>query len=186
MPRYRRYRLAKLDISALGERPAAWTFTRDPVSGTEYTYRVVDTNFSTRNGWEFLVRVPKGPDDRIEVRPRAAPNLKAWVGLERRSITLTRARRAGYRGWYYCQVSLADPTSERTKDVVHGPERDSLPSWFDDLRSRIRLKKTVRATKAHDGDQLVVIARPDEHDVMIGVFFATKVWVLKERVSLLA
>ena len=59
MPRYRRYRLAKLQIEAMGERRASWTFTREPVSGTEFTYAVVDANTANHHFWEFLVRVPQ-------------------------------------------------------------------------------------------------------------------------------
>jgi hypothetical protein len=182
MPRYRRYRLAKLQIDAIGERRASWTFTREPVSGTEFMYAVTDANSTTRHFWEFLVRVPSAADERIEVRPRATPSLKAWIGLERRSLTFVRASRAGYRGWYYCQIALADPTGERTKDVLKKHERAQLPPWFDDVSARLRVKETVRSTKGNDGDQLVAVVRPAEHGLMIGLFFATKVWVLKEKV----
>lgn len=184
MPRYRRYRLAKLQIEAMGERRASWTFTREPVSGTELTYAVVDANTATRNFWEFLVRVPQGSADRIEVRPRATPSLKAWIGLERRSLTFARAGRPAYRGYYYCQIALADPTGERTKDVLKKHERSRLPPWFDELGTRLRVKDTVRTTRGNDADQLVAIVRPSEHALMIGLFFATKVWVLKEKVVL--
>jgi hypothetical protein len=186
MPRYRRYRLEKLQIAPMGERRASWTFTREPVSGTEFTYAVVDANNATRHFWEFLVRVPSAGDDRIEVRPRATPSLKAWIGLERRSLTFARASRTGYRGRYYCQIALADPTGERTKDVLKKHERALLPPWFDDVSTRLRVKGTVRSTKGNDADQLVAVVRPAEHAVMIGLFFATKVWVLKEKVVLAA
>ena len=184
MPRYRRYRLAKLQIEAMGERRASWTFTREPVSGTEFTYAVVDANNSNRHFWEFLVRVPSSGDERIEVRPRLTPGLKAWVGLERRSLTFARASRPGYRGWYYCQIALADPTGERTKDVLKRQERALLPPWFDEVSARLRVKGTVRSTKGNDADQLVAMVRPAEHELMIKLFFATKVWVLKEKVVL--
>jgi hypothetical protein len=184
MPRYKRYRLAKLQIEAMGERRASWTFTREPVSGTEFTYAVVDANTSTHHFWEFLVRVPSAGDERIEVRPRATPSLRAWVGLERRSLTFARAGKSGYRGWYYCQIALADPTGERTKDVLKKQERALLPSWFDDVSARLRVKETVRSTKGNDADQLIAVVRPAEHDLMIKLFFATKVWVLKEKVVL--
>lgn len=181
MPRSPRYQTARLDIIASSERPASWTFTREPVSGTEFTYGVVDGNFRSRNLWEFTVRVPRGSDERIEVRPGLVPALKAWAGLERRSLTFTRARRSAYRGWHYCQVALADPTGERTKDVVRMDQRAQLPKWFDDFNSRLRRKDTVRATRGNDADELVALVRPGEHDRMIALFFATKIWVLKER-----
>jgi hypothetical protein len=181
MPRSPRYQTARLETVASSERPSSWTFTREPVSGTEFTYAVVDGNFRSRNLWEFTVRVPTGSDERIEVRPRLVPPLKAWAGLERRSLTFTRARRNAYRGWHYCQVALADPTGERTKDVVRMDQRRDLPKWFDDFSARLRRKETVRATRGHDADELVALVRPGEHDRMIALFFATKVWVLKER-----
>lgn len=184
MPRSKRYSVAKLATSHANERPALWTFAREPVSGTEYTYQVTDHNFTARNTWEFLVRVPDRRTDRIEVRPSAVPNLRSWAGLERRSLTFTQARRPNYRGWHYCQIALADPTGERTKDVVRGHERSKLPRWFEELSGQLREKKTVRATKGADGDELVALVRPDDHAGMIALFFATKIWVLKEGVVL--
>ena len=184
MPRYPKYQSAKLQIIGSTERPATWTFTREPVSGTEFTYAVVDGNFRSRNVWEFTIRVPTGRDERIEVRPRLTPSLAAWAGLERRSLTFTRARKTAYRGWVYCQIALADPTGERTKDVVKIGQRASLPPWFADFESRLRRKETVRATKGHGADELVALVRPAEHDRMIALFFATKVWVLKEGIVL--
>lgn len=184
MARYKRYHLAKVDVRRVDERPALWTFARDPVSGIEHTYEAVDHNFPARNSWEFLVRVPSNPADRIEVRPRSVPNLKAWARLERRSLTFTQARRPKYRGWYYCQVALADPTGSRTKDVIRGHERHQLPPWFADVDGRLREKATVRTTAGADADELVALVRPDDHAGMIAFFFATKVWVLKEGVVL--
>lgn len=184
MPRYRRYRLDRLEVVPQGERPASWTFARRPVLGTELTYLVIDRNFEGRNVWEFLVRVPQDPAEYIEIRPRSVPVVRLWAGLERRSLTFARARRGTYRGSWYCQIALADPTGARTKDVVRGDQRARLPPWFADLQGRLRLKGTVRATRGNDADQLVALVRPDEHAAMIGLFFATKVWVLRERVLL--
>jgi hypothetical protein len=184
MPRYPKYQPDSLQIIRTTERPATWSFTREPVSGTEFTYAVVDGNFRSRNVWEFTVRVPEGRDERVEVRPRLTPSLAAWAGLERRSLTFTRARKSAYRGWLYGQVALADPTGERTKDVVRIGQRASLPPWFATIESRLRRKETVRATRANDADELVALVRPDEHERMIALFFATKVWILKESVVL--
>lgn len=184
MPRYKRYRLDKLDVSLADERPATWDFAREPVSGTQYLYTVRDGNFPARNAWDFAVKVPKAPNGRIEVRPANTPPGKAWAGLQRRSLTFTRATKGSYKGWHYCQIALADPTGERTKHVTRKDERHDLPPWFQDLGNRIREKSTVRATKGHDGNQLVCTVRPDDHATMIGLFFATKVWVLKESVVL--
>jgi hypothetical protein len=81
-------------------------------------------------------------------------------------------------------VALADPTGVRSRDVVRGDERSKLPSWFDPLRGRMRVKQNVRSTKGNDGEDLVLLVSADDHQAMIRLFFATKVWVLKERIAL--
>jgi hypothetical protein len=180
----RRYQLDRVTIEAGESRPATWTFGGDAVSGTEQAYAVMDGNFSSRNTWEFMVRIPKARAGRLEVRPRTTPNLKVWAELTDRSLTFSRATRGEARGRWYCQVALADPTGSRTKDVVKGEERRRLPAWFDPLQGRMRLKRNVRPTRGTDGDALVVLVPADNHAAMIRLFFATKVWVLKEGITL--
>jgi hypothetical protein len=180
----KRYRLDRVQVESGESRPATWTFAGDAVAGIEQGYRVIDGNFTSRNVWEFVVRIPRARGERLEVRPRSTPNLKVWAELTDRSLTFARATKGEARGQWYGQVALADPTGGRTKDVVKGAERDSLPSWFDGLRSRMRLKQNVRPTRGTDGQSLVVLVRPDDHATMIRLFFATKVWVLKEKVTL--
>ena len=185
MPRYRRYRTDRVTTTQAGHpRPALWTFAGRTVSGTEYTFAATDRNFAANHRWDFLVRVPDRKDERIEVRPLAAPPIKAWAGLERRSLTFTPARKARYRGSYYCQISLADPTASRTRDVIRAHQRPDLPRRFDDFDDRFRKKETVRATRGFDQDELIALVAADDYDSMIKLFFATKVWVLKERVLL--
>jgi hypothetical protein len=145
---------------------------------------VLDGNFRSRNEWVFVVRLPKERDARIEVRPRVTPNVKVWAELPDRSITFSRATKGDARGKWYCQVALADPTGARSRDIVRGDERGDLPAWFDALRSRMRVKKKVKNTKGTDGDALVVLVSAGDHAAMIRLFFATKVWVLKERITL--
>jgi hypothetical protein len=48
----------------------------------------------------------------------------------------------------------------------------------------MRTKKSVRSTHGNDGEDLVALVAADDHAGMIRLFFATKVWVLKERISL--
>jgi hypothetical protein len=48
----------------------------------------------------------------------------------------------------------------------------------------MRLKHNVRPTKGTDGESLVVLVQPNDHAAMIRLFFATKVWVLKEGITL--
>jgi hypothetical protein len=154
------------------------------MSGVEQTYAVRDENFKSRNEWEFVVRIPKVRDERIEVRPRTTPNVKVWAELPDRSLTFSRATKGTARGKWYCQVALADPTGAKSRDIVRGDERGQLPRWFDGLRGRMRVKQDVRNTRGTDGQALVVLVQAEDHAAMIRLFFATKVWILKERVAL--
>jgi hypothetical protein len=180
----KRYQLDLVTVEPGESRPATWTFAGDAVSGTEQSYLVIDGNFPARNVWTFMVRIPKERGGRLEVRPRTTPNLKVWAELTDRSLTFARATKGDARGRWYCQVALADPTGGRTKDVVKGDERDRLPAWFDPLRGRMRRKQNVRPTRGTDGDSLVILVPADDHAAMIRLFFATKVWVLKEGITL--
>ena len=179
-----RYRMDRVTLEPGEQRAATWTFAGDAVAGVEQSYTVIDGNFPTRNVWEFIVRIPKGRNERVEVRPRATPGVKVWAELPDRSLTFTRATLGSARGKWYCPVALADPTGERSRDVVRGDERQLLPAWFDAVQGRMRLKSNVRTTRGTDGNTLVVLVSPDDHTMMIRLFFAMKVWVLKERFTL--
>lgn len=184
MARRTRYRLDLVTVEAGENRPSTWTFGGAPVSGTEQTYSVRDRNFPARNQWDFLIRIPGMRDGRIEVRPRTTPNVKVWAELTDRSITFMRATKGDARGKWYCKVALADPTGRKSRDVVRGDERGDLPPWFDALKARMRMKKSVRSTRGNDGEDLVALVREDDHAAMIRLFFATKVWILKEGIAL--
>jgi len=153
----KRYQLDRVTVEAGDSRPATWTFAGEAMSGTERSYLVTDGNFTNRNTWEFVVRVPKARGMRLEVRPRTTPNLKVWAELTDRSLTFARATKGGASGRWYCQVALADPKGEKTKDVVKGEERHKLPQWFDALQGRMRVKQNVRPTKGTDGQALVAV-----------------------------
>ena len=71
----KRYQLDRVMVEAGGSRPASWTFGGEAMSGAEQTYAVTDGNFTSRNVWEFMVRVPKARGARLEVRPRTTPNI---------------------------------------------------------------------------------------------------------------
>ena len=107
-----------------------------------------------------------------------------WEELTDRSLTFMRATLPAARGKRYCLVALADATGEKTKDVVRTDERDRLPKWFDAVSHRLRAKASVRRTKGTDENALVALVQDDDHELMIRLFFATKVWVLKEKFSL--
>jgi hypothetical protein len=180
----KRYTLDRVYVAPLESRPATWTFAGTGMRGTERTFAVTDTNLPTRNEWEFIIRLPADPTERIEVRPKTTPNLKAWDTLTKRSLTFNRATRGTARGKWYCQVALADATGERSKAVVPTDQRDRLPHWFGDLSGRMRRKETVKPTRGTDGNVLVVLIAAGDYPMMIRLFFATKVWVLSERIIL--
>ncbi len=48
----------------------------------------------------------------------------------------------------------------------------------------MRRKETVKLTRGTDGQALVVLVPAGDYAEMIRLFFATKVWVLKEGVVL--
>lgn len=180
------YRLERVLVEAGESRPATWTFGGATQQGTEQAYRVTDTNFPARNQWEFVVRLPKKRGERIEVRPRATPNVKVWAELPDRSLTFMRATLGDARGQRYCQVALADVTGARSRAIVRTDQRDELPPWFDALRSRMRVKENVKPTKGTDGRALVLLVREGDYELMIRLFFALKAWVLRESFELSA
>jgi hypothetical protein len=184
MARTRNYRLDRVMVEEGEAHAAQWTFAGASVSGTEQWYGVTDGNYPRNNAWEFVLRLPRVAGDRIEVRPRSTPALKVWEELTDRSLTFMRATLPAARGKRYCLVALADATGEKTKDVVRTDERHRLPKWFDAVSHRLRAKESVRRTKGTDANALVALVQDDDHEMMIRLFFATKVWVLKEKFSL--
>lgn len=186
MPRRSKYLLERILVEAGDARPATWTFGGATRRGREQTYYVTDTNFTARNRWEFVVRIPNGATERLEVRPRGTPNVKVWAELPDRSITFMRATLGEARGRRYCQVALADASGERSRTIVRADQRDALPAWFDALRGRMRVKENVKRTRGTDGRALVLLVPEGDHAAMIRLFFALKVWVLKEGFELTA
>ena len=193
----KRYRMDRVAVEPGEERRAKWTFAKGgrqaPVRGTEQLYTVTDGNLAGRNKWEFLVRVPDDSDGRVEVRPRATPPIHTWKALTYRSLQFQKATKGEARGKRYAKVSLAvppagrakdDPRGTRTKDVIRGDQRRHLPKWFESLQGRMRTKERVRSTKGTDGNTLVILVNSDDYAMMIRLYFAMKVWVLKEGVEL--
>lgn len=178
------YRLEKVLVMRGEAHAAQWTFAGEAMAGTEQWYAVTDTNFPDKNAWQFVVRIPADAGDRLEVRPRATPKVKVWEELTDRSLTFMKATMPAARGKRYCQVALADASGEKSKDVVRADERGQLPKWFDQLAHRLRAKEAVRSTKGTDGRLLVALVPADDHALMIRMFFAMKVWVLREGFQL--
>jgi len=193
----KRYRLDLVALEPGETRRAKWTFAKGgrqaPVKGTEHLYTVTDGNLSGRNKWEFLVRVPDDSDGRVEIRPRSTPPTQTWKALTYRSVQFQKATKGEARGKRYCKVSLAvppkgrakdDPRGTRTKDVIRGDQRRDLPKWFESLQGRMRTKESVRSTRGTDGNTLVILVQQDDYAMMIRLYFAMKVWVLKEGIEL--
>ncbi len=178
----KRHRLDRIQVTPLQSRPASWTFAGSPLRGTELAYAVADSNLTSRNQWEFIVRIPTDRKGRIEVRPRTTPNLKAWAELHDRSLTFSLATRGTSRGKWYCQAALEDASGERSKTVINADDRHTLPHWFTGSKGRMRRKETVKPTKGTDANALVVLVAPGDHPAMIRLYFATKVWILSERI----
>jgi hypothetical protein len=186
MSRRKSYRLDRVVVEPGELRPASWTFGGEAVQGFEQIYHVTDGNFEARNYWEFVVRIPKRTGDRLEVRPRTTPNVRAWAELPDRSVTFVRGTLGDAKGKRYCLVSLADVTGEKSRAIVRSDQREDLPPWFDSLRHRMRSKARVKRTRGNDGGMLVLLVPEGDHAAMIRLFFALKVWVLKEGFELRA
>jgi hypothetical protein len=177
-----RYRLDRVNAELKTERRSRWKIRENPlVSGIEHVYSVTDENFSQRNSWEFVVRVPAARREGIEVRPTVVPNVGVWAGLDRRAIMFERVIKGRHRGDCYCKVALADWKGERTRLIARVDEKKRLPYWFSPLRGRMRSKEAIRHTRGTDSESLVIIVPADNHQEMIALFLAAKAWVLKER-----
>lgn len=59
-------------------------------------------------------------------------------------------------------------------------DRSRLPDWFTYFASRMRLKEAVATTAGNDGWDQVVLIAPADHERMIRLYFAMRVWVLQE------
>ncbi len=180
----KRYKLDRVAVAPRDSRSASWTFAGDAERGTEYSYEVIDGNLPSKNIWDFIVQVPESSRGRVIVRPRTAPNVKAWAELPDRSLTFTPATRPASRGQWYAPVALADVTGERSRAIVRADQRHALPHWFAEVENRLRRKEAVRPTKGTDANALVVLVPAGDYAAMIRMFFATKVWVLSEGFSI--
>lgn len=179
----RRLHLKRLEVEAAESRRGSWTWRGRAVVGTEHIYAVRDGNYDRLNTWKMAVQVPRGKGPVI-VRAIESPGKAAWAGIERKSMVFNRATQPGYRKYLYCKATPADPSGRRTKFVMTRGERGVLPSWFRPLQRGMRLKSTVATTRGTDARAQVLLARPDDHRRLIGIFFAFKVWVLDRHFQL--
>lgn len=176
------YDLRKIQVDFEYSKPARWDMANRPVSGLEYVYRVVDKNYRDRNEWQFAVRVPyaRSRDQNIQIQPVREPPRLIWEKLRFRVITFVPATNGIHAGKVYCKIFMHDPKGYRTKIGTRRGQRDAFPAWMGPLRHRMRLKATVKDTMGTDGRSQVIVLKRDDHDRMIWIFFATKVWVQKE------
>jgi hypothetical protein len=166
-------------------RDGHWQFQNEHFSGTIYEYSVEDKDFRALNKWTFEIRVPdkfhKGAY--VVVRPTTRhPQKTYWAGLDRESINLARATKGSYREQMYAKINLSDVTGEKNKIGVSRGQRADLPDYI--RRFLLRLKKTVASTKGRDGNYQVAVIEPEDHEAMIRLFFALKVWVRYDNFSL--
>lgn len=183
MSRKKRYEPRAVDVSFTSERRSSWKWNGRTIRGTESVYTVTDRNFDRLNIWEFTVRVPRNLGQ-IVVQPHAVPGKKAFAGLERRSIVFVKATKHPYRARLYCKANLADPSGKKNRLSTSRGDRGLLPRWFDYFRPHMRLKNTVTTTAGHDGQSQVVTVGQDDHERMVRLFFALRVWVLQEKLTI--
>ncbi|MBE3117474.1 MAG: hypothetical protein IMZ50_01795 [Candidatus Atribacteria bacterium] len=178
----KRYETQLVDVRLVDERRSSWKWGRS-IQGTEYRYEVCDRNFDRLNRWEFVVSVPNRIGQ-VVVRPALVPGKSAFADLERRVVVFTKATKNPHRRFLYCKLNVADATGDRNRISMRRGERDLLPRWFDYFRPIMRIKDTVTTTKGTDGATQVCIVSPADHERMIRLFFALRVWVLQERIEI--
>lgn len=175
-----KYQAVSVMIEREEERRASWAWRGRKIKGTEFIYKVLDQNFDRLNKWKFSVRVPQKPGQ-IVVQPQIVPGKKAFAQSGRRSITFQKATKHPYRKYAYCKVHLADPSMEKNWCGTTRGDRTRLPLWFTYFRNHMRLKDTVTTTAGNDGCDQVIWIAPNDHERMIRLYFAMRVWVLQEN-----
>lgn len=176
----KQYNPLSVTIKFHESRRASWAWQGNKIQGTEFIYHVRDKNFDRLNEWSFSVKAPQKPGQ-IVVQPQSVPGKKAFAELQRRSITLQRATKQPSESTYYCKIHLADPSMGKNWRGTTLGDRDRLPTWFKYFRQRIRLKKTVSTTAGTDSNNQVVLISKEDHERMIRLYFAMRVWVLQEN-----
>lgn len=183
MNRRKTYEPRSVDVNFEEERRSSWKWGGRTIRGVESVYSITDRNFDRLNRWEFTVRVP-GKLGQVVVQPKTVPGKRAFAELARRSIVFVKATKRSHRGRLYCKANLADPTGEKNRLSTSRGERGLLPAWFDYFRPHMRLKNTVTTTAGYDGKAQVVTVARDDHERMIRLFFALRVWVLQENLTI--
>lgn len=168
----------KIRIAWADEFKEEWLMAKRRVIGTVDVYMVTDGNFRKQNEWVFHVKTPdrRCRDNNIIIQPDGSPGRSDVGWIEGKSITFIPVTSETQAGNVYCKINLADPTGWRTKVGTHRGERDDMPPWMSPFRYRMRLKATVKETRGTDAKAQVVLLRRDDHERMIQLFFAMRVW----------
>ena len=168
----------KIDIAWIDAFKDDWVMAKRRVIGTVDVYAVKDLNFRKRNEWTFHVKTPdrRCRDKNIIIRPDASPSREDLGWIEGKSVTFIPVTSATHAGKVYCKINLADPTGWRTKVGTRRGERDDMPPWIAPFRYRMRLKATVKETRGTDAKAQVVMLGAADHERMIQLFFAMRVW----------
>ncbi len=162
------------------EEDAYWEFRGAVSHGAIYHYTVLDANDRLPLPWWFLVHVPKElrKGGYVLLQALDYPRIKSWTPVVRTVINFAKATMPDYRSMVYAKIRLADPAGAQKYENVTWEHRQVLPPYlraFD-----LRAKKRVATTRGRDADSLVALVRRDDHACMIRLFFATKVWPLRE------
>ena len=175
----RTFQLHLLKIIPLGSESAKWDMANKAVRGRVHQYSVTDRNFRIQiRGISMCACLTHWRRTRIfRSSPRPCRIGRGWLDIRRRSLLFVPAEKGIHRGKVYCKISLQDPDKLKTKIGTRRGQRDQLPPWLQPFRRRMRLEGTVRDTDGTDAAAQVLMVEPDDHERMIKVFFATKIWV---------
>ena len=194
----KRYRLDQVAVEPGEVRRAKWTFAkggrqapvrgnRAPLHGDRRQSRrpeqvgVPGAGAGRRrtDGWR------SGPDD------TADPHLE---GADLPLAPIPEGHQGRARGKRYCQGVArrsAQPDARRTIPAGTAPRTSSgatsaaiFPSGSRASRAGCGPRSGSAAPEGTDGNTLVILVNPDDHAMMIRLYFAMKVWVLKEGIEL--
>jgi hypothetical protein len=168
----------RLSIRLESESPGTWRWHKGTVRGTIKEFSVVDANYGRHIRCKFQVRVPRGKGDYVTVVPSGVPALKAMAGMDRRSASFARCHRQLYLGKAYHPIAVCSPSLAKNFRRMSRGSRGLLPRWLRGFT--IRLKKTVTHADGNDRNQQVVVVRREDWRKMIWVYFAEKIWPVRE------
>lgn len=174
-----------LSANLVEDVPAEWTTKLRGgrlIKGRRYVYEVVDRNFLSKNVWYAWIQIPnkRSPEQGIEVRldkdrcPDRASVRKDL--LWRKSIVFEPTTIGIHEDTYYAKAFESEGAQGKT--VVKRGQRDFMFPWLQKsyFRSKMRLKGTVTTSRGHDLEQQVLLARADDHQRMIRIFFGLRIW----------